>query len=297
MVRQDLDCDWLNSELATMTDKTQGSHAPLLGQHTEYVSIYTPSLLCSIPRCESREGLGITKNGVLPFQGVDVWTAYEVSWLDAKGKPAVSMATFQFPASSTYIVESKSFKLYLNSFNQTRFNDLLEVIKTLESDLSSAAGSPVMVTMNSLSQAASDGVGHFTGECVDDEDVIIDCYHPNAALLALDEHKVELHEVLYSDLLKSNCPVTGQPDWASVWVEYHGTKINRAALLQYIVSFREHQDFHENCVERMFMDIMKQCQPRSLTVYARYTRRGGLDINPYRSSTPGLPEVVRLVRQ
>lgn len=275
------------------TDPHQGT---LLGKNTEYVSVYSPSLLCPIPRQQSRRELGINP-GSLPFRGVDIWTAYEISWLNNDGKPVVAIAEFEVPANSPAIIESKSFKLYLNSFNQTAFTDAQSVSQTLESDLSSAAGATVMVRLKPLQSVALEGLGHFTGECIDDEPVKIDCYSPSPDLLALHKPEKIVSESLYSNLLKSNCPVTGQPDWASVFVQYRGAQIDRASLLKYIISFREHQDFHEHCVERMFLEIQERCQPEALTVYARYTRRGGLDINPYRTNGSEGPMDVRLVRQ
>lgn len=266
-----------------------------LGKQTDYVSVYTPSLLCPIPREESRRNLSIDEQA-LPFSGVDIWTGYELSWLDAKGKPVVAMAEFIFPCNSPAIVESKSFKLYLNSLNQTRFNSMQEVITTLESDLSVAAGAKVLVDVQSLHQGVSRGVGHLVGESIDGLDIEVDVYHPDADLLACDEGRI-ISENLHSDLLKSNCPVTGQPDWASVYVSYRGPAIDKASLLRYIISFREHQDFHEHCVERMFTDIKAQCKPEQLTVYARYTRRGGLDINPFRTDCGDSALDIRLARQ
>jgi len=280
-----------------MSTNESSEHGHLLGRQTEYVSVYAPSLLCPLAREQSRQALDLNSDN-LPFRGVDVWTGYELSWLNSKGKPQVAVAEFQVPANSPNIIESKSFKLYLNSFNQTKFAGVGDIAQTLESDLSTAAGSPVMVMVQPLSNAVQHGVGHFVGESIDDLDVDIDCYRPDANILQVQSPEVLVHESLYSDLLKSNCPVTGQPDWASVHISYHGPKIDRESLLKYIVSFREHQDFHEHCVERMFVDISSRCLPLSLSVYARYTRRGGLDINPFRTNTDGdLPLDVRLVRQ
>ncbi|NHN36261.1 NADPH-dependent 7-cyano-7-deazaguanine reductase QueF [Pseudomaricurvus alcaniphilus] len=276
----------------TGTDKPHGT---LLGEPTEYRSEYDATLLQPIPRQQSRATLGI-ETEKLPFKGVDIWTAYEVSWLDNSGKPQVAVADFEFPANSPAIVESKSFKLYLNSFNQTRFSSVHSVVEVLEQDLSAAAGAPVMVGLHTLHSATQRGLGHFAGESIDQEAVTIDCYSPNPELLRLNKPERFVTETLYSDLLKTNCPVTGQPDWGSVMIHYRGAEINRGSLLKYIVSFRQHQDFHEHCVERMFMDIRQYCQTAKLTVYARYTRRGGLDINPYRSDMPDDPESVRLVR-
>lgn len=279
-----------------MIDKADPHADTLLGKNTEYVSVYSPALLFPILRQQSRLQLGVER-GVLPFRGVDIWTGYEVSWLNSDGKPEVAVAEFEVPASSPAIIESKSFKLYLNSFNQTVFADVGSVSRAMETDLSAAAGAAVGVRVTLLQQATLSGRGHFAGECIDNEPVRIDCYTPNADLLQLQESAEVVSESLYSNLLKSNCPVTGQPDWASVQIQYRGAAIDRAGLLKYIISFREHQDFHEHCVERMFLDIQQRCQPEALTVYARYTRRGGLDINPYRTNSAEGPVDVRLVRQ
>ncbi|WP_299976092.1 NADPH-dependent 7-cyano-7-deazaguanine reductase QueF [uncultured Pseudoteredinibacter sp.] len=269
-----------------------------LGKHTEYISVYTPSLLDPIPRSLARESLAIDQQQ-LPFAGVDIWTAYEVSWLNHNGLPQQAIAVFAIPADSPNIIESKSFKLYLNSFNQTRFNNRSEVLATLESDLKVAAGVPVLVDLEGLDQFAATGVQRPRGSCIDQQEVKITDYQPNANLLNTLEE--ERSETLYSDLLKSNCPVTAQPDWATLIVSYSGKQICAEGLLRYVVSFRDHQDFHENCVERIYCDIMERCQPSSLMVYARYTRRGGLDINPLRHSLneahDALEIASRLVRQ
>lgn len=265
-----------------------------LGQQTLYVSQYDAHLLFPIARAESRAELGISTT--LPFLGCDIWTGYELSWLNDKGKPQVAVAEFSVPCDSPAIIESKSFKLYLNSFNQTRFASLGAVKDCLEKDLAKAAGAKVVVSLCGLDKSALLIDTTFDGESIDELDVEIDTYHPEPGFLSCGDEDV--HETLYSDLLKSNCPVTGQPDWASLIVEYRGKKIDREGLLRYVVSFREHQDFHENCVERIFMDITTRCQPAFLSVYARYTRRGGLDINPFRSSDEvAVPGVGRLLRQ
>lgn len=266
-----------------------------LGQSTEYVSTYSPELLFPIERCASRRTLGLDA-GPLPFFGVDIWTAYEVSWLDEGGKPRVALAEFHVPCDSGAIVESKSFKLYLNSFNQSRFESAAQVQALLATDLTRAVAAPVQVLLQPLSSHSPLTLGQPDGECLDEIPLTVGHYHPEPALLRVGEHQVE--ETLYSNLLKSNCPVTGQPDWASVQVAYRGRAIDRAGLLAYIISFREHQDFHEHCVERMFVDLQERCQPDVLSVYARYTRRGGLDINPFRSTDPkARPEARRLLRQ
>lgn len=267
-----------------------------LGKPTEYVSIYTPSLLCPISRSEGRQSLKIDQNS-LPFQGVDLWTSYELSWLDPKGKPHVAVGKFYFPASSPKMVESKSFKLYLNSYNQTRFNNLNEVVTTLETDLSTTCGGPVLVHVLPINKVAQAGLSHFAAENIDALDIKVDSYKVNPRLLSADAHSVKVRESLCSDLLKTNCPVTGQPDWASVVINYYGRPIDRAGLLQYIISYREHQGFHENCVEQIFMDVLNQCKPDQLTVAARYTRRGGLDINPIRSNCGEEGFDLRLARQ
>lgn len=270
-------------------------HNPL-GRATEYVSVYSPELLYPIARSESREGLGLS-DGNLPFFGVDIWTGYEVSWLDQDGKPQVALAQFLVPCDSEFIIESKSFKLYLNSFNQTRFSAIEQVRESMSTDLSNVAGAPVEVTLTPLAELHGAAVGQPSGECLDALPLSVAHYHPEPTLLKVDDTR-EVEETLYSDLLKSNCPVTGQPDWASVQISYRGRAIDRTALLAYIISFREHQDFHEHCVERMFVDVMARCQPQHLSIFARYTRRGGLDINPFRSSDPNArPESGRLVRQ
>lgn len=267
-----------------------------LGQQTQYVSVYAPELLFPIPRAISRETLSINKEK-LPFHGVDVWTGYELSWLDMRGKPQVAVAEFHVPCTSAAIIESKSFKLYLNSFNQTRFENAEQVRGVLEKDLSAAAEAPVIINLASLSDDSLHGQKIMNGVCIDDSPVTIDTYHPAPELLTSDA-TMQADETLVSHLLKSNCPVTGQPDWASVQIGYRGPAIDHAGLLRYIISFREHQDFHEHCVERMFMDIMARCQPQQLSVYARYTRRGGLDINPFRTTEPQqLPASMRLIRQ
>lgn len=266
-----------------------------LGQQTEYVSQYAPSLLFPIPRNASREPLGLS--GSLPFHGVDVWTGYELSWLAPSGKPVVAVAEFRVPCESPCIIESKSFKLYLNSLNQTVFADIDAVKAVLVRDLSAAAGSMVDVILASLAHSQSfQTTEELAATVLDELDVNVVHYHPAPQLLRVGDSVVE--EQVVSHLLKSNCPVTGQPDWASVFIRYRGKQIDHKGLLAYVISFREHQDFHENCVERIFCDINTQCKPERLSVYARYTRRGGLDINPFRSNFDNDVAVShRLVRQ
>ncbi len=272
------------------------SHASPLCKATEYQSHYAPELLYPIPRQLKRSELGIADTA-LPFVGDDLWNAYELSWLNAKGKPVVAVGTFRVPATSPNLIESKSFKLYLNSFNQTAFDSLETVSATMTRDLSAAAGSPVAVTLEPLSQRPQASIGTPEGILIDDLDIACDRYQPTPELLAsLPGETVE--ETLCSHLLKSNCLVTGQPDWAMVVIRYRGAPIDRAGLLRYIVSFRNHNEFHEQCVERIFCDLQAHCQPQALAVHARYTRRGGLDINPFRSTGDyPTPDNTREIRQ
>ena len=267
-----------------------------LGKPTEYCAEYAPELLYPIPRQLKRDELGISA-AALPFVGEDVWNAYELSWLNAKGKPVVALGSFRVPASSPNLIESKSFKLYLNSFNQMPFADTETVQQTLAGDLSAAAGAMIDVKIELLSSRPQPTPGYPQGILLDQLDIVCDTYQPAPQqLLTVDGEKVE--EILYSHLLKSNCLVTGQPDWAMVLIRYRGRPIDHAGLLRYIVSFRGHNEFHEQCVERIYCDITRQCAPDALAVYARYTRRGGLDINPFRSSGEfPVPENVREVRQ
>ncbi|RPE64500.1 7-cyano-7-deazaguanine reductase [Tibeticola sediminis] len=273
-----------------------------LGKPARYCDRYDPSLLFPLPRAPKRAEIGIT--GAPPFGGADLWTAYEVSWLNPRGKPQVAIAHITVPAESTHIVESKSFKLYLNSYNNTRFDDAEAVRTRLREDLSAAVwqGGPVRasVGVRLLGPEAFDAqpIHELDGLSLDRLDV--ECTHdtpaPELLRAAFDEQPVE--ETLVSHLLKSNCLVTGQPDWASVQIHYSGPQIDQEGLLRYLVSFRNHNEFHEQCVERIFMDLWTRCKPAKLTVYARYTRRGGLDINPWRSSHPApLPANVRTARQ
>jgi 7-cyano-7-deazaguanine reductase len=222
-----------------------------------------------------------------------------MSWLNGKGLPQVALLRIKVPYTSPNIIESKSFKLYLNSFNQARFNSNTEVLACLQKDLSEAAGATLSIEMFAAHQFESETISEFNGINIDELDVLIEHYEPNASLLRHSNDSTDpITETLFSRLLKSNCPVTQQPDWACVQIQYTGRAIEQASLLKYIVSFRMHNGFHENCVERIFMDIMQRCQPESLSVFARYTRRGGLDINPWRA-TPGMPEPsgIRSARQ
>jgi 7-cyano-7-deazaguanine reductase len=253
-----------------------------LGKTSDYITSYSPSLLFPIARAQKRAEIGVGE--VLPFFGVDIWNGYELSWLNAKGKPQVAIATFHIPADSLNIIESKSFKLYLNSFNQTKVGGFEKMAELLRSDISAGVGAPVQVKLIEPALFSQLKMGELAGYNIDNLDIDVDMYSPQAGILRCDPSDRTISEILTSDLLKSNCLVTGQPDWASVQIQYTGTTINRESLLRYLISFRNHNEFHEQCVERIFVDIMRECAPLKLAVYARYTRRGGLDINPFRTN-------------
>jgi 7-cyano-7-deazaguanine reductase len=267
-----------------------------LGKSSAYQTEYMPELLFPIPRQQKREELGLA--GTLPFFGVDIWNAYELSWLNMRGKPQVAIATFTVPADSPNLVESKSFKLYLNSFNQTRLANTDALLALLREDLSNAFGASVHVSLSLPDSFGSVKMGELDGLLLDRLDVEINAYRPAPELLTANHENAIVEETLVSHLLKSNCLVTGQPDWASVQIRYVGPQIDQESLLKYLIGFREHNEFHEQCVERIFMDILRQCKPNKLAVYARYTRRGGLDINPWRANfSTGRPPNLRGARQ
>ena len=263
-----------------------------LGEKSSYPATYSPDLLHSIPRQENRRILGLGSEP--PFRGVDIWNAYELTWLDGNGKPNVATAEFRVPADSRSIIESKSMKLYLNSLSMSRYPGSDEVAATIAADLSGAAGSTVQVQLSALSDAGS--LRELPGICIDNSD--IDCesgdIEPDLLQCAGEDPVVE---ELHSHLLRSLCPVTDQPDMGSLLIRYKGRPIDRDSLLRYIVSYRNHNDFHESCVERMFLDIKKHCGPDALTLYARYNRRGGIDINPFRSDFESTIDNPRLARQ
>ena len=301
-----------------------------LGKTTEYCSEYNANLLQGVPRSLNRDDLALNADQ-LPFLGEDVWYGYELSWLNSKGKPVVAVAEFRFPCTSPYLVESKSFKLYLNSFNQTKFDDLDTVLQHLIKDLSHTSGHSVQVNLfhvddcpplalNDISfgNASDKNLGENTKiqirrQCIDDEDISVDNYQYQREMLT-DIHSFSANErsqkvpdnngnnesceeLLVSHLLKSNCLITNQPDWASVYIQYKGKAINHAVLLAYIISFRQHNEFHEQCVERIFCDLQHYAQLTELSVFARYTRRGGLDINPFRSTHLATAPNGRTLRQ
>jgi 7-cyano-7-deazaguanine reductase len=292
-----------------------------LGKDVAYPKGYDASLLFPMPRLDARltldltslPGSATTMPGALPFKGFDLWNAYELSWLNPKGLPKVALLRLKVPCTSPNIIESKSLKLYLNSFNQTRFETVHHVFDLLRKDLALAIGAELELELVGPDQFANEKIAEFSGVDLDKLDVEIDCYQPDAAILKLQGdisatvgaeetagvvERTSISEKVFSRLLKSNCPVTDQPDWACVQIEYTGPVINHASLLKYIVSYRLHNGFHEHCVEKIFVDILKQCSPTSLSVYARYTRRGGLDINPWRATFDVKPPAIgRSARQ
>lgn len=270
-----------------------------LGKASTYQPYYAPEKLFLIPRAAHRANIGIDGNAPLPFYGTDTWHHYEVSFLDLRGKPQVALAKMVYGADSVCMIESKSMKEYFHSFNNEKFKSLEALEAVIHQDLEKKMHTKVSVTLTPVSAYVPSVLERgFEGISLDHLDVACSVYEPDADLLRT-ENTVVLKETLCSDLLKSNCLVTGQPDWASVWIDYSGKKIQREALLQYVVSYRNHQGFHEQCVEQIFMDILRVCEPSRLTVYARYTRRGGIDINPFRStdSDAWIPSSGRLCRQ
>jgi len=281
----------------TKPDESLLAHLSL-GKVTAYADQYDATLLQPVPRQLGRDAIGL-KAGTdpLPFFGQDIWHAYELSWLNHKGKPMVALATFVVPVTSANLIESKSFKLYLNSLNQTRFRDISQLYQTLVQDLSACAGDKVAVTIHHVNELIAFQPTWIQGRCLDDLDIEIDTYDFDAGLLQLTGVDTVIEEKLHSHLLKSNCLITSQPDWASVFIHYRGPAIDHESLLRYLISFRHHNEFHEQCVERIYLDLMRLAKPEFLAVYACYTRRGGLDINPLRSSSPYNPPNIRLTRQ
>lgn len=279
-----------------MTTSPSNPEQSELGKKSAYDTNYNPEKLFPIPRELKREEIGIS--GSLPFFGFDLWNHYEVSWLNEKGKPIAAIAEISYDCNTPFIIESKSMKLYFNSFNNSKFQDASDVEKIIKADLEARLGGEAHIKITTLQHLTDEKlVASFQGICIDDLDVECFTYLVDAEFLSTKNNLVE--ETLYSNLLKSNCLVTNQPDWASIQIHYKGKQIDQTGLLRYLVSFRNHNEFHEQCIERIFVDIMKYCQPEELTVYGRYTRRGGLDINPYRSTQADLPESInfRLIRQ
>ena len=266
-----------------------------LGKPATYSGNYRPDLLFPIARAPFRESLGISSTP--PFYGYDLWNSYELSWLNPKGKPISAIAQFVLPCASVNLIEAKSFKLYLNSFHQTRFDSVEEVTAILKQDLGQCAQAPIALEIAPLTTIYSCELGRPEGICLDTLDIEVDQYTVNPALLLSDANEI-VTETVYSDLLKSNCLGTGQPDWGSIKITYTGPKIDHAQLLKYIISYRHHHEFNEHCIERIFMDVLQHCQPQDLTVYGNYTRRGGLDTNTCRSTDPQIPiDSTRFFRQ
>ncbi|MBP8795651.1 MAG: NADPH-dependent 7-cyano-7-deazaguanine reductase QueF [Brachymonas sp.] len=285
-----------------------------LGKATAYPDQYAPQTLFPIARQPQRSELGMTAGTALPFTGADLWTGYELSWLNPRGKPQVALVQVAVPCETPCIVESKSFKLYLNSFSNSRFASADEVRQRIAEDVGAAVWQPVASVSQQASggappstvgvrlvlpeQFAAQSVQELEGLSLDRLDVECSDYQPAPHWLRADTAESAVTETLTSHLLRSNCPVTQQPDWGDIQISYSGAPIDQEGLLRYIVSLRNHNGFHEHCVERIFMDILRHCRPSRLTVYARYTRRGGLDINPLRTNHPGpLPPNVRTARQ
>ena len=288
-----------DTEPMSLNSSSPKSHSSLaespLGKASDYVATYTPSLLHSIPRAEARAELrGFDEKR--PFHGEDVWNCYELSWLSPKGGPRGALLRIQVPQTSAAIVESKSMKLYLNSFAQTRFASTAEVQKTLDSDLMLAFRSPVMIELTEPEQLSQAPNG-LPGECLDDIDVEVEKFTVDDALLGSGEPDTHVHKTMHSHLFRSLCPVTGQPDWASLLIEYAGPRFETANLYRYLVSYREHPGFHEATIEQIYLDIQNRLEPTSLTVYGRFLRRGGVDINPFRASNPGPAPEIRVARQ
>lgn len=286
--------------MATYQNSTE-LNALTLGKSTEYCSEYNPKLLQAVPRSLNRDDLSLQTND-LPFIGEDVWYGYELSWLNKQGKPIVAVAEFRFACTSQNLVESKSFKLYLNSFNQSKFSSIEEVEQILTKDLSATAQVQAEVTLFSVEQCPPLAIKPTDKStiCIDEEDVSIESYQYQAELLSqaqANSPEDSTTEKLVSHLLKSNCLITNQPDWASVYIDYKGKAMDHAILLKYLISFRQHNEFHEQCVERIFCDLQQYCQLEELTVFARYTRRGGLDINPFRSTHLTRAPLLRTLRQ
>lgn len=275
----------------------------VLGQQSTYPNQYDPGLLFPISRAQNRKKLGIEEGSHLPFLGIDLWNAFELSWLNPKGKPQIGLAEFTIPAESPFMIESKSFKLYLNSLNQHPFATLEAVRACLRHDLSEALGSPLQIKLLQPSELQDQKkyprIQELDGQLLDRLDIEVNPARiADPALLSADQNLAPITQTLVSHLLKSNCPVTGQPDWASVQIHYQGRPIKEEGLLRYIIGFRNLGEFHEHCVEKIFCDIKNHCQPEKLSVYARYTRRGGLDINPFRADfNAAWPNNIRHARQ
>lgn len=265
-----------------MTDQSLATANNPLGRQVDYPTTYAPEVLHGIPRADARLGLSQQESN----KGVDIWNAWELSWLNLNGQPRVACAEIRVPSSSACLIESKSMKLYLGSFNTLRCSDEV-LLANMQRDLSATAGAPVQVSMVDRDQAWARR--RWPGQCLDDLDVPCEIYHIDKSLLHCSPSKDDSVCSVWTDAFRSVCPVTGQPDWASVLLRYSGVVIDLPDLLRYLVSYRQHAGFHEQCVEQIFDDVMRQCDPGQLTVYARFSRRGGIDINPFRSNFEDAP--------
>ena len=273
--------------------KTQSNRGNPLGREVSHSPRYNPGHLYPVPRLEGRREIGLGTD--LPFQGADIWNAYEISWLNRRGRPEIAIGRFIFSSDTTNLVESKSLKLFLNSLNQEHFDSIDRVRETIEKDLSAAAGGDTAVTLAPAGRFGTLTIGTPPGQGLDNLDIEVDAYRLNPETLVTTAEPAA--ETFFSNLLRTNCPVTGQPDWGTVVIRYCGPRIDPAGLLKYIVSYREHTGFHENCVERIFSDISNRCAPEQLFVQAQFTRRGGLDINPWRANYAAAPNCARFARQ
>ena len=272
---------------------TDSNYLNPLGKEVSHSQRYNPGHLYPVPRIEGRREIHLPDT--LPFHGADIWNAYEISWLNGKGRPEIAIGQFMFPCETVNLIESKSLKLYLNSINLERFDSRAVVASTIKKDLSAAAGGPVDVNLTPASRFGEASIGSPPGRCLDDLDIETGDFRVDPE--TLDTTSGQVAETVFSNLLRTNCPVTGQPDWGTVVIGYRGRRMDPAGLLKYIVSYREHTGFHENCVERIFTDISVQCAPDRLFVQAQFTRRGGLDINPWRANYESLPDFTRHARQ
>ncbi len=265
-----------------------------LGKDVNYEEFYNPNLLQAISRVNQRKSLGLEFDGI-DMYGVDIWNNYECSWINNRGKPNVGIIRITYPSNSINIIESKSMKLYFMSFNNTVIDNSNQLINIISKDISSLVSARVDVDFISVDTPVQ--LQSLPGTNIDYLDVVCESYLPNSDLLF--SHDEFIIEELNSNLLKSNCKITKQPDWASIYIKYSGNKINHENLLKYIISYRNFNDFHEQCIEKIYLDIMSKCKPKELTIFAKYTRRGGIDISPYRTNIKNfsLPPYVRTVRQ
>jgi 7-cyano-7-deazaguanine reductase len=273
--------------------KTDHTDRNPLGKEVSHSRYYHPGHLYPVPRSTGRSDIGLGES--VPFVGADIWNAYEISWLNTLGRPDIAIGRFTFPSDTQNLIESKSLKLYLNSLNLERFDSTAAMQTTITDDLAEKAGGPVVVKLIPAAHFAEAALGVPTGRCLDDLEIEVHNFELDPEALSVTPGPTE--ETVYSNLLRTNCPVTGQPDWGTVVIHYRGPQLDPAGLLKYIVSYREHTGFHENCVERIFCDILERCNPEQLLVQAQFTRRGGLDINPWRANYNAAPEYVRFVRQ